>query len=482
MRRIAGFLFVACLSCAPRAGDPSSAGEAATSRASRPFRRHDKVALDAPFVRQKPDFCGEACVEMATARLGRRLSQDAVFELSGVDPSLGRGAYTPELKTAIERAGFDPGPVWQQVEAARAGDEIDDAFDALHRDLTLGVPSIVCMHYDERPDTTEHFRLVTGYDPDADEVVYNEPAEDGGAARRMPRTRFLALWPLKYRASTWTLIRFRMRPAHQVARASASAGRFGGADFAQHVLALRRRIGPAFVVVVEPPFVVVGDEPADRVRERARNTVRWATDKLKADYFAKDPNEILDVFLFRDAASYDHNARVLFDDRPTTPYGYYSSRHKALVMNIATGGGTLVHEIVHPFVEANLPDCPAWLNEGLGSLYEQSGEHDGHIVGYLNWRLPGLKRAIAAGATPRLEKLMSLDPAAFYADESGVHYAAARYLLYYLQSKNLLVRYFKEYAASRAADPSGVATLRRLLGESDLDAFEERWKAFVAKL
>ena len=35
-------------------------------------------------------------------------------------------------------------------------------------------------------------------------------------------------------------------------------------------------------------------------------------------------------------------------------------------MNISTGGGTLVHEIVHPFIEANFPACPPWLNEGLG--------------------------------------------------------------------------------------------------------------------
>ena len=42
----------------------------------------------------------------------------------------------------------------------------------------------------------------------------------------------------------------------------------------------------------------------------------------------------------------------------TTPYGYYSAAHRALIMNIATGGGTLVHEIVHPFVRANFPQMP----------------------------------------------------------------------------------------------------------------------------
>ena len=139
--------------------------------------------------------------------------------------------------------------------------------------------------------------------------------------------------------------------------------------------------------------MVIGDETQGAVRERAEGTVKWAVDRLKQDFFANDPKEILDIWLFKDAASYEKHARLLFGETPTTPYGYYSSTHKALIMNIETGGGTLVHEIVHPFMEANFPACPPWLNEGLGSLYEQCGDVDGHIHGFTNWRLPGLQRA-----------------------------------------------------------------------------------------
>jgi len=49
----------------------------------------DVLLEGAPHVRQKPDFCGEACVEMALTRLGKKLSQDEVFNRSGVDPALG---------------------------------------------------------------------------------------------------------------------------------------------------------------------------------------------------------------------------------------------------------------------------------------------------------------------------------------------------------------------------------------------------------
>ena len=151
-------------------------------------------------------------------------------------------------------------------------------------------------------------------------------------------------------------------------------------------------------------------------------------------------------------------------------------------MNIATGGGTLVHEIVHPFVEADFPGCPPWLNEGLGSLYEQSGEREGRIVGYTNWRLAGLQRAIKENRVPPFEDLLRANEHRFYEEDKGTNYAQARYLCYYLQEKGLLVRFYKEFRAARAADPSGYETLKSVLGEQDMAAFKVRWEAFVSGL
>jgi len=258
---------------------------------------------------------------------------------------------------------------------------------------------------------------------------------------------------------------------------------FTDADYARHVEQLKKKLpSREFEVVVEKPFVVVGDGGRAAVEENARGTVRWAVTLLKKDYFTKDPKEILDIWLFKDSASYNKHATDLFGSKPTTPYGYYSSAHKALVMNIETGGGTLVHEIVHPFVEANFPDCPPWLNEGLGSLYEQSGEQDGHIRGYTNWRLPGLQRAIRRGGLTPFRQLLAMDGRAFYDDDRGTNYAQARYLCYYLQERGLLTRFYREFHSNRAADPTGFETLKKVLGETDMDAFQRRWEQFVLGL
>ena len=254
-------------------------------------------------------------------------------------------------------------------------------------------------------------------------------------------------------------------------------------DFARHVEQLKKKLpSNDFAIVVQPPFVVVGDESEAAVKEHAEHTVKWAVDKLKQDYFTKDPKEILDIWLFKDSASYEKNAVKLFGEKPTTPYGYYSGTHKALVMNISTGGGTLVHEIVHPFIEANFPACPPWFNEGMGSLYEQCGEAGGHIHGYTNWRLPGLQDAITAGTVPSFKKLMAMDAGAFYNDDKGANYAAARYLCYYLQQRGLLVKFYREFQAHQKDDPTGYNTLQRVLRVRDMNAFQQRWQKYVLTL
>lgn len=254
------------------------------------------------------------------------------------------------------------------------------------------------------------------------------------------------------------------------------------ADYEQRAMMLRAGKGRGFALVIEAPFIVLGDLEAAELSAVARSTVRWAVGRLKADFFAKDPERILDIWLFRDATSYEQNAQRLFGAAPTTPYGYYSSEHDALVMNISTGGGTLVHEIVHPFIEANFPDCPAWFNEGLGSLYEQADDRDGHIIGRTNWRLDGLQRRIRRHRLPSFATLLSATRRQFYDEDPGSNYGQARYLLYYLQERGLLVRYYREFFEHRKSDPTGLGTLQRVLSEPDVAAFQRRWEQWVLQL
>ncbi len=237
-----------------------------------------------------------------------------------------------------------------------------------------------------------------------------------------------------------------------------------------------------FTVIIEKPFIIIGDEIPDIVRQRAENTVRWAATKLKQNYFKKDPKKIINIWLFKNDSSYYFHANKIFSDQPPSKFGYYLPQYNALLMNISTGGGTLVHEIVHPYIDANFPDCPPWFNEGLASLYEQCGEKNGSIYGYTNWRLSILQDAIRNDVIPSFKELMAMNAFDFYDDKSGIHYSQARYLCYYLQEKNKLVDFYHAFVKNYADDSTGYLTLQSVLNENDIINFQERWQQFVMQL
>lgn len=253
-------------------------------------------------------------------------------------------------------------------------------------------------------------------------------------------------------------------------------------DYEKHIQELKEKVPEGFTIVIQKPFIVIGDESPARVKLRAEKTIKWTVDMLKQDYFAKDPLDIIDIWLFKNEESYNKHTKDIFGNEPISPYGYYLEEEKALVMNIKTGGGTLVHEIVHPFMHANFPECPTWFNEGLASLYEQCGEKDGHIYGYTNWRLEGLQKAIKQGVVPSFKTLTSMNENTFYTQDKGTNYGQARYLCYYLQEKGLLVKFYHQFFENRKKDPTGYETLKKVLGEDDMNAFKDKWEAFVLEL
>ena len=73
-----------------------------------------------------------------------------------------------------------------------------------------------------------------------------------------------------------------------------------------------------------------------------------------------------------------------------------------------TGGGTLVHEIVHPFLRANFPECPAWgrvaaLERGA-IVCQRVVRHAQHDQG-----LVALRREPTAGPSPLLATLVCVN-------------------------------------------------------------------------
>jgi hypothetical protein len=243
---------------------------------------------------------------------------------------------------------------------------------------------------------------------------------------------------------------------------------------------LRAKLGSACAVVVEPPFVLGGDLAREELAALYAQTIAPAVRAMRNEYFDARPNEPVTVLVFRGEESYNRHCENLFGERGISIYGYYKPKLRTLVLNIATGGGTLLHELTHALVDFDFPQIPDWLNEGLASLHEQSRFRSGKggpwIEGLPNWRLAGLQEVARSQKLGSLKALV--ENPQFRGRGEGTNYAQARYFCLYMQRRGVLARFYRAFRDSHADDPRGLAALARVFpGESidELDRDFQRW-------
>ena len=218
---------------------------------------------------------------------------------------------------------------------------------------------------------------------------------------------------------------------------------------------LREKLDDTFTVVVSPPFVVAGNSAPARVRAYAQHSVIRPAEALWRGYMDAKPTDVITALLFKDAATYKHWAKALYGDTDLPHYGYCRG-DGVMVMNIATGTGTLVHELTHALIAYDFPTVPMWFNEGFACLHEQCTVERETIIGHTNWRLPGLQQALRAGKLRPLRDLVTKRD--FYGDLRGINYAQARYFVLYMQRQGLLKRFYTHFrdlhaeAANRRAE------------------------------
>lgn len=266
--------------------------------------------------------------------------------------------------------------------------------------------------------------------------------------------------------------------------ASGEVDRRLAADCQETAEQLAGKLGAGCKVIVRAPFVVAGDLAEAELERWARQTIEPAARAMARRYFAVRPSQPITVLLFRDEPSYNRYAERLFGDSQISVYGYYKPNLRTLVMNISTGGGTLVHELTHALVDFDFPDAPDWFNEGLASLHEQCRirRDETSIDGLENWRLQGLQETIRRGKLRSLEALIH-DPE-FRGAEVGLNYAQARYFCLFMQREqnprgaDVLAEFYRRLRAGQHDDPSGAAAVRKTFAKqswAELDAAFRRW-------
>lgn len=202
--------------------------------------------------------------------------------------------------------------------------------------------------------------------------------------------------------------------------------------------------------------------------------------------FARRPAAAISVYLFQDAQRYEAYCQKRYSEPCGTPYGFYRPDERRIVMNIGPGIGTLTHELVHPIMEADFPQAPEWLNEGIASLFEAlSMPAAGQIHGVKNWRHPRLVRALRSASEhdkASLPALFALSTDAQFRDaDEDLHYASARYLCQWLDQQGKLWQFYQRFRDHHAEDPTGEQSFAAVTGKTPAEA-STVWSAWVRRL
>jgi hypothetical protein len=239
--------------------------------------------------------------------------------------------------------------------------------------------------------------------------------------------------------------------------------------------AARRRFGQAVHLETVGDLFVLVDLPAHGpLFDRARSLLDRALPAFYDGELSRRPDRAVTVLLFSTAATYRDYTR---DHRAESglPYGMYLPSPREIAVDLSVGPDswkTLTHEAMHVLLEADFPGAPAWLREGLASLFEEPVfAPDGAIHGApRNWRHPLLQEALASPTERHLlhlDAVFDLTEARFRSgSERGValHYALARAVCAWLDSTGQLWPFYRAWRDTWHDDESGRAAFARVTG------------------
>ena len=258
-------------------------------------------------------------------------------------------------------------------------------------------------------------------------------------------------------------------------------------------------------LILRPPFVLGGDLSEAELQDQFQQTIRPACDALVASYFRQLPDGPVTILMFSTEAAYRRAAEQLFFDRSVSRFGYYKPGRRTVLVNLAEGDGGLLHELTHVLMDADFPDAPRWLQEGMASLHEardirafaaESDSNSGtHVTAAVNptkgalflvprhnWRWTVLRCAVAEGRLPTVQSLIAESP--FRGSTEALDYAYARYFCWFLHEQRKLRQL---YVALRersgvARDANGGELLLDVLSADGWESVDQGFRAWLEKL
>jgi hypothetical protein len=167
-----------------------------------------------------------------------------------------------------------------------------------------------------------------------------------------------------------------------------------------------------------------------------------------------DPHPAVTLCLFGDAASY---AKVAGKFGPLpSEWGFYLPGKRIAFANIGVSIGNLRHELAHPMIDDDYPKIPAWLGEGVGSLYGSARWKRDKFEFLVNYRLRDVQKALRDNTLPTFAELAASTSRQVHGDAGMIYYGMARYVLLYAEHKGKLAQLYRELRDADSKDHAKV--------------------------
>jgi len=197
-------------------------------------------------------------------------------------------------------------------------------------------------------------------------------------------------------------------------------------------------------------FVTLKKYPLDSVNYAASQLEKAY--RFFVNYYGlRAPDQLLTVYMLRNQQTLRQTAKLVHGIILPDPNIGYSNLSDLSLLGLGDARhlGTMYHELFHLVIRTDLGDIPAFLDEGLASLYSVSKWKNDTLLGdYRPWRLKELEEAKYATdkqlQIPSLDKLINYSWDEFDGVETknvcqvAVNYALSNFIMIYLQEKRLL--------------------------------------------
>ena len=209
------------------------------------------------------------------------------------------------------------------------------------------------------------------------------------------------------------------------------------------------------------PFIIANSKYAapEQALTIARGLEKYAS-FYATEFGIPRPTKFITIYVVSDAREMENFAATLHGIKVSEGSIGYSFPFDLSMVGVVPGTefGTLAHELFHLMVRNDFGDIPPWLEEGMASLYEVSGNRGNGIAGAPNWRGKILKEFWRD--RPLIDQLVKMDWRSFdgstsegqYLRRQAINHATARYVMLYLQDSGRLVDVYRAFRQQKIDD------------------------------